>query len=47
MERNMDLKQAESLLRPEVEDDIVADDCVASAVAVARPGLIRECLEPS
>merc|ERR1711971_102696 len=31
----MDLKQ--SLLRPEVEDDIVADDCVASVRNVRSP----------
>merc|ERR1712032_621382 len=37
MERNMDLKQAESLLRPDVEDDIVADDCVASVRHVRSP----------
>ena len=33
----MDLKQAESLLRPDVGDDIVADDCVASVRHVRSP----------
>ena len=33
----MDLKQAESLLRPDVEDDIVADDCMASVRHVRSP----------